>query len=48
MRELIDTVAEVYRTTREIKSTALELSLPSNKVKKLLITGKILIYPETE
>lgn len=39
MRELIDTVSEVYRTTREIKATALELSLPPNKVKKLLITG---------
>lgn len=28
--------------------TVLELSLPPNKVKKLLITANILIYPETE
>lgn len=48
MRELIDTVTEVYRTTREIKATALELSLPPGKVKKLLITGKVLTDPETE
>lgn len=48
MRDLLDTVSEVYRTTREIKATALELSLPPNKVKKLLITGKVLSYPETE
>lgn len=48
MWELLDTVAEVYRTTREIKATALELSLPPNKVKKMLITGKVLTYPETE
>lgn len=48
MRDLIDTVTEVYRTTKEIKATALELSLPPNKVKKLLITGNVLSYPETE
>lgn len=48
MRELIDTVSEIYRTTREIKATALELSLPPNKVKKLLITGNALSYPETK
>lgn len=48
MQELIDTVVEIYREKKEIKATALELSLPPNKVKKLLITGKVLAYPETE
>lgn len=48
MRELIDTAAEIYREKREIKATALELSLPPGKVKKLLITGNVLSYPETE
>ena len=48
MQELIDTVAEIYQKKQEIKATALELSLPPNKVKKLLITGKVLTYPETK
>lgn len=48
MQELIDIVIEVYRSTHEIKATAAELSLPPHKVKKLLITGKALSYPETE
>ena len=48
MQELIDTVAEIYQEKKEIKATALELSLSPNKVKKLLITGKVLTYPETE
>lgn len=48
MQELIDTVVEVYHNTNEIKSTALELSLPPNKVKKLLITGNAISYAETE
>lgn len=48
MQKLIDTVAEVYQATNEIKATAMELSLPPNKVKKLLITSGVLIYPETE
>lgn len=48
MQELIDTVAEIYQEKKEIKATALELSLPPNKVKKLLITGKVLAYPETK
>lgn len=48
MQELIDTVAEIYREKGEIKATALELSLPPGKVKKLLITGNVLSYPETE
>lgn len=48
MQELINTVVEVYDSTQEIKATALELSLPPNKVKKLLITAKVITYPETE
>lgn len=48
MQELIDTVTEVYQHTNEIKATAIELSLPPNKVKKLLITAKVLTYLETE
>lgn len=47
MKELIDTVTEGYQATNEIKATALELSLPSNKVKMWLITCKV-FYPETE
>lgn len=48
MQELIDTVAEIYQEKNEIKAMALELSLPPNKVKKLLITGEVLTYPETK
>lgn len=48
MRELISTAAEIYREKQEIKATALELSLPPGKVKKLLITGNVLSYPETK
>lgn len=48
MRELIDTATEIYREKGEIKATALELDLPPGKVKKLLITGKVLSYPETD
>ena len=48
MRELIDTAAEIYQEKREIKATALELDLPPDKVKKLLITGNVLSYPETK
>ena len=48
MQELIATTAEIYQEKKEIKATALELSLPPNKVKKLLITGNVLTYPETE
>ena len=48
MQELIATTAEIYQEKKEIKATALELSLPPNKVKKLLITGKVLAYPETK
>ena len=48
MQELIVTAAEIYREKGEIKATALELSLPPGKVKKLLITGNVLSYPETK
>lgn len=48
MQELIDTVTEVYQNTNKIKATATELSLLPNKVKKLLITGGVIAYPETE
>lgn len=42
------TVTEVYHDTNEIRATALELSLPPNKVKKLLVTADMLKYIETE
>lgn len=48
MRELIDIAAEIYREKREIKATALEMDLPPGKVKKLLITGNVLSYPEAK
>lgn len=48
MKELINTVSEVYQTTNEIRATAIELSLPPNKVKKLLTTAGVLKYTETE
>lgn len=48
MQELINAVAEVYQATNEIKATAIELDLPPNKVKKLLITAGVLKYTETE
>ena len=48
MQKLIDTAAEIYQEKREIKATALELDLPLGKVKKLLITGNVLSYPETK
>ncbi|MDD6616419.1 MAG: hypothetical protein PUF13_10020, partial [Lachnospiraceae bacterium] len=46
--ELINAVTEVYHNSNEIKATAIELSLAPHKVKKLLITGKVISYPETE
>lgn len=48
MRELVDTAAEIYQEKGEIKATAQELDLPPGKVKKLLITGNVLPYPETD
>lgn len=41
-------MTEVYQKSQEIKATAMELSLPPNKVKKLLITGNVISYSETE
>ena len=41
-------IIEIYYEKKEIKATALELFLPPNKVKKLLLTGNIPTYPETE
>lgn len=48
MQDLLDTAVEIYQEKKEIKATALELSLPPNKVKKLLISGNVLSYPETK
>ena len=48
MQELIDAAAEVYRATQELKATARNSPCRPTKVKKLLITGKALHYPETE
>lgn len=48
MQELIATAAEIYCEKGKIKVTALELSLPPNKIKKLLITGNVLFYPEMD
>lgn len=48
MQELTDVVTEVNREKQEIKATALELELPPNKVKKLLIIANVLKYTETE
>ncbi len=47
-QELLDAVTEIYREKQEIKATAAEFSLPPHKVKKLLITNKVVTYPETE
>ena len=48
MQDLLGTAVEIYQEKKEIKATALELSLPPNKVKKLLISGNVLSYPETK
>ena len=48
MQELIDTAVKIYWEKEEIKATALELDLPPSKIKKLLITGNVLSYPETK
>lgn len=47
MQELIDAAADVYGRTHEIKA-AQELDMSPIKVKKLLITGGVISYPETE
>lgn len=48
LKELIDTAAELYDATGQIKAVAAELNIAEHKVKKLLITGKVLSYPQTE
>lgn len=47
-QKMIDTVAKIYQEKQEIKAASLDLSLSPNKVKKLLITGEVLIYPKTK
>ena len=48
LKELMDTAAELYDATGQIKAVAAELNIAEHKVKKLLITGKVLSYPQTE
>lgn len=44
----IEAVKEVYDDCEEIKATALELGLAALKVRKLLITGNIISYEQTD
>lgn len=44
----IATVKEVYDDCEEIKATALELGLAELKARKLLITGKVISYEQTD
>lgn len=44
----IEAVKEVYADCEEIKATALELGLAELKVRKLLITGKVISYEQTD
>lgn len=44
----IEAVKEVYEDCQEIKATAVELSLAELKVRKLLITGKVISYEQTD
>lgn len=44
----IEAVKEVYGDCGEIKATALELGLAELKVRKLLITGNVISYEQTE
>lgn len=44
----IEAVKEVYDDCEEIKATALELGLAELKVRKLLITGKVISYEQTD
>lgn len=48
LKELIDTAADLYDSTGQIKAVAAELNIAEHKVKKLLITGRVLSYPQTE
>lgn len=44
----IQAVKEVYDECEEIKATALELGLAELKVRKLLITGNVISYEQTD
>lgn len=44
----IEAVKEVYDDCEEIKATALELGLAELKARKLLITGKVISYEQTD
>lgn len=48
LKELVETVVELYDDYSQIKAVANELNLAEHKVKKLLITGKAVSYPQTE
>lgn len=48
LRNQIAIVREVYDSCQEIKATALELGLAELKVRKLLITGNIISYEQTD
>lgn len=48
LRNQIAIVREVYDACQEIKATAAELNLAELKVRKLLITGNIISYEQTD
>lgn len=48
LRNQIATVREVYDACQEIKATAAELGLAELKVRKLLITGNVISYEQTD
>lgn len=48
LRNQITTVREVYDACQEIKATAAELGLAELKVRKLLITGNVISYEQTD
>ena len=48
LRNQIAIVREVYDSCQEIKATAVELNLAELKVRKLLITGNIISYEQTD
>lgn len=48
LRNQIVIVREVYDSCQEIKATAAELNLAELKVRKLLITGNIISYEQTD
>lgn len=48
MQELLDLIVELYREEKSIKKVSMEMALPMNTIKKLLITAGELVYPESE